>query len=140
MVLTIFWSGTVVSELFFDWETVHTVKTLILAGVPVLVLCLMIAGVSGARLGSTSVLVRRKLARLRAAAANGVLCLVPCAVVLWWLSAREGPHMSFYAVQTVELAAGAFNLVLIGLNVRDGLRLKTSRIAIRPEPRGLSEA
>lgn len=30
---------------------------------------------------------------------------------------------AFYVVQTIELVAGATNLVLMGLNARDGLRM-----------------
>jgi hypothetical protein len=31
---------------------------------------------------------------------------------------------SFYAVQALELVAGAANITLLGLNMRDGLRMK----------------
>jgi hypothetical protein len=31
---------------------------------------------------------------------------------------------AFYAVQALELAAGAANITLLGLNMRDGLRMK----------------
>jgi hypothetical protein len=31
---------------------------------------------------------------------------------------------SFYAVQALELAAGAVNITLLGFNLRDGLRMK----------------
>ena len=40
----------------------------------------------------------------------------------------------FYAVQALELAAGAANLALIGLNIRDGLRL--GRLRRRPQEQG----
>jgi hypothetical protein len=31
---------------------------------------------------------------------------------------------SFYAVEALELAAGAANIALLGLNMRDGLKMK----------------
>ncbi len=31
---------------------------------------------------------------------------------------------NFYAVQALELAAGAVNITLLGFNLRDGLRMK----------------
>lgn len=56
-------------------------------------------------------------------ALNGVLVLVPAAFFLAWRSAAGVFDGSFYAVQAIELAAGAANLVLLALNMRDGLRL-----------------
>ena len=60
-------------------------------------------------------------------AANGLLILVPAAI---FLSVRAQAGMfdgAFYAVQAVELLAGAINVTLIGLNIRDGLRLSRRR-------------
>ena len=58
-----------------------------------------------------------------AVAANGILVLVPSALWLHHLASRGEWGSSFYAAQAVELAAGLTNLVLMGLNIRDGLRL-----------------
>jgi len=60
---------------------------------------------------------------MRVIAANGVLCLVPCAVALWYLAQQGELGPTFYAVQAVELAAGAVNVTLIGLNIQAGRRL-----------------
>ena len=38
----------------------------------------------------------------------------------------------FYAVQGIELAAGASNLALMSLNLRDGLRLRSGGRIARP--------
>lgn len=55
--------------------------------------------------------------------ANGILVLIPCAVVLdRWASAGTF-DTGFYVVQGVELLAGAINLILMGMNMRDGLRM-----------------
>ncbi len=60
-------------------------------------------------------------------AANGVLVLVPAALFLA-AKARAGEFdAGFYAVQAVELAAGAVNIALLGLNMRDGMRMKPHR-------------
>jgi hypothetical protein len=56
-------------------------------------------------------------------AANGLLVLVPCAIVLNRWAAAGSFDTAFYAVQAIELLAGALNLALMGLNARDGLRL-----------------
>ena len=34
------------------------------------------------------------------------------------------PSIGFYAVQALEMVAGAVNITLLGLNMRDGLRMK----------------
>jgi hypothetical protein len=58
-------------------------------------------------------------------AANGVLVLIPSALFLAF-KARAGEFdTSFYAVQALELAAGAANIALLGLNMRDGLKMKS---------------
>jgi hypothetical protein len=68
-------------------------------------------------------LVESKKKRMPFIAANGLLVLVPCAIVLnRWASAGSFDAI-FYAVQAIELAAGAVNLTLMGLNVRDGLKM-----------------
>jgi hypothetical protein len=41
---------------------------------------------------------------------------------------------SFYAVQTLELAAGTANITLLGLNMRDGLRMKGRLSRAHPTP------
>lgn len=56
-------------------------------------------------------------------AANGLLILVPSALFLASKASAGTTDASFYAVQAVELTAGAVNLVLLGLNLRDGLKM-----------------
>ena len=74
-----------------------------------------------------------KTRRMPVIAANGLLVLVPCAVALDHLAQAGDVGTLFYAVQAVELAAGAFNLALMGLSIRGGLRL-TGRIGRRVQP------
>ena len=62
--------------------------------------------------------------RMRIIAGNGILVLIPSALFLA-SKARAGEFdTSFYVVQVLELAAGAMNIALLGLNLRDGLRMK----------------
>jgi hypothetical protein len=56
-------------------------------------------------------------------AGNGLLILIPAALFLDRLASRGEFGALFYAVQTLELIAGAVNLTLMSLNARDGLRL-----------------
>ncbi|WHP67558.1 hypothetical protein [Phaeobacter inhibens] len=55
--------------------------------------------------------------------ANGLLVLVPMAFFLESRAAAGQFDATFYSLQVVELLAGATNLVLMGLNMRDGIRL-----------------
>jgi len=56
-------------------------------------------------------------------AANGLIVLVPAAWFLAGKSAAGEFDSTFYIVQAVELLAGAANLTMMGLNIRDGLRM-----------------
>ena len=61
-------------------------------------------------------------------AGNGLLILIPAALFLA-SKARAGEFDTwFYVVQALELLAGATNITLLGLNMRDGLKL-TGRLA-----------
>jgi hypothetical protein len=70
-----------------------------------------------------------KKKRMPLIAANGLLVLLPCALLLNHWAAAGSFGAAFYAVQALELAAGALNLTLMGLNMRDGLRLTGRRRA-----------
>jgi hypothetical protein len=60
-------------------------------------------------------------------AGNGLLILLPAALLLERWAAAGNLGGMFYAVQALELLAGATNLLLIGLSIRDGVRLRHGR-------------
>lgn len=68
-------------------------------------------------------LVEAKKKRMPLIAANGLLVLVPCAIVLNRWAAAGSFDTTFCAVQVIELIAGATNLTLMSLNARDGMRM-----------------
>ena len=126
LAITTFWLTTVVSELFGSEAAVIAVKTSIPWGFILLVPALAAAGGSGFALakGRRAGLVGAKAKRMPFIAANGILVLIPAALFLAY-KARHGEFDSvFYAVQTLELVAGAVNITLLGLKMRDGLRMK----------------
>jgi len=125
-----FWSSTVVAELFGSVETITFVKQAIPWGFLMLVPALAITGASGFWLAGTSsepTIVRKKR-RMPFIAGNGLLILIPVALYLARLASRGEFDSLFYGVQAVELVAGAVNLTLMSLNIRDGLRL-TGRLS-----------
>lgn len=124
-----FWTSTLVSELFGSQATIAWVKGMILQGMYVLIPAMIIVGASGMSLGKQSFhpLAGKKKKRMPIIGANGLLILVPAA---FYLEARAGAgsfDTSFYTVQVIELIAGAINLSLMAINIRDGLRI-TRRI------------
>lgn len=131
-VLTIatFWSSTVLVELFGSPAAIAAVKTAILWGFLVLIPALVAAGGSGVALARRrgGGLVERKRRRMPFIAGNGVMILVPAAVYLASKAAAGEFDGTFAVVQAIELVAGATNLVLLGLQMRDGLRMSKRRL------------
>jgi len=125
-----FWSSTVASELFGSHDTITAVKQGVLWGMLVLVPALAVAGGTGFKLlgNRTGALGLAKKRRMMVIGPNGLLVLIPCAFYLANLATSGQFTSTFYAVQAIELAAGLVNLTLMGLNIRDGLRL-TGRVA-----------
>ncbi len=120
-----FWTSTVLSELFGSADMVAAVKETIPWGFLILVPALGITGVSGFRIAGASLEPRilKKKRRMPFIAGNGLLILVPAALYLAALASREEFGSVFYGIQAIELIAGAANLTLISLNIRDGLYL-----------------
>ena len=125
-----FWTSTVASELFGSHETIAAVKQAILWGMLVLVPSMAAAGGTGFKLlgSGRDALGLAKKRRMMVIGPNGILVLMPCAFYLASLGAKGQFTATFYTVQAIELVAGLVNLTLMGLNIRDGLRL-TGRIA-----------
>ena len=127
-ILTIatFWLSTALTELFASLSIITAVKTAIPWGFLLLIPALMVAGGSGFALakGRRAGLVGAKIKRMPLIAANGILVLIPSALFLATKAGAAEFDTGFYAVQALELAAGAVNIALLGLNMRDGLKMK----------------
>ena len=94
-------------------------------GLFILIPCIAIAGGIGFSLskGKNGVLITNKKKRMPFIAANGIIVLIPSAIFLNHAAATADFNTIFYIVQSIELCAGAINLFLIGLNMRDGFRM-----------------
>nr|WP_319385959.1 hypothetical protein [uncultured Roseibium sp.] len=125
LMIFLFWTSTAISELFASHETVAAVKGLILKGMLVLVPAMVIVGGSGMAMGRRrkDALTKAKKTRMPIIALNGLLILVPVAWFLARKAAADEFDSTFYFLQGVELIAGAANLTMMGLNIRDGLNL-----------------
>ena len=124
-----FWLSTAFSELFGSEALVVTVKTAIPWGFLVLVPALAAAGGSGFKLagGRRAGVVGAKARRMPFIAANGILILIPAAFFLAYKADLGAFDTAFYTVQGLELMAGAVNLTLLGLNLKDGMKLRSRR-------------
>jgi hypothetical protein len=126
LTISTFFTSTILVELFGSHGTIASVKNLIvLPGLFILIPAIAATGGSGFILSKTKngSLVETKMKRMPFIAVNGLLILLPAAIFLdQWASAGLF-DFRFYLVQTAELLAGATNLTLMGLNMRDGLRL-----------------
>ena len=60
---------------------------------------------------------------MRVVAANGLLVLLPAALYLNGKAGGGQFDVSFFSVQVIELIVGIVQMILLGLNLRDGLRL-----------------
>ncbi len=121
-----FFLSTILTELFGSHAAVAQLKSLIVTpGLWIMIPLMAAAGGSGMFLARSRKgrLVDAKKKRMPFIAANGLLVLVPCAIVLHRWAAAGSFDISFYVVQVIELIAGATNLALMGLNARDGLRM-----------------
>ncbi len=126
-ILTIatFWLSTALSELFASQAMVAAVKTAIPWGFLLLIPALAAAGGSGFALakGRRTGPAGAKMKRMPVIAANGLLILIPAALFLASKASAGEFDTAFYAVQALELVAGAVNIALLGLNLRDGFMI-----------------
>ncbi|MDA9476759.1 hypothetical protein XI03_20060 [Bradyrhizobium sp. CCBAU 65884] len=120
-----FWLSTVLSELFASHATIAAVKSTIPWGFW-LIPALAATGGSGVILakGRRAGLIGAKFKRMPFIAGNGILILVPSALFLASKVQAAEFDATFYAVQAIELVAGATNITLLALNIRDGPKMK----------------
>lgn len=126
LTIATFFSVSLFSELLGTKETIATVKALIvMPGLLLLIPAVAATGISGVVLSRSRQgrLVAAKKKRMPFIAANGVLILVPCAIFLNRWAAVGTFDTTFYWVQGLEFLAGVTNLGLMGLNIRDGLKM-----------------
>jgi hypothetical protein len=126
LTIATFWLSTALTEMFASQTIVTLVKTAIPWGFLLLIPALMAAGGSGFALASDrrGRVIDAKIKRMPLIAGNGILILIPAALFLASKARAAEFDTSFYAVQTLELVAGAANIALLGLNMRDGLKMK----------------
>lgn len=124
--IAVFWSSTLVSELFLSHAAVVAVKAGIVYAFALFIPLMIMTGATGFAMGgkATQPQIVAKRRRMPLIGLNGLLILIPSAL---YLSSKAGAgefDSGFYGVQFLELLAGAVNLVLMVLNIRDGMRYR----------------
>ena len=121
-----FFTSTILVELFGSPESIALVKSMIvMPGLFILVPAIAVTGATGFVLSKSRKgrLVESKKKRMLFIGANGLLILLPAAIFLDQWASLGSFDTRFYVVQGLELIAGATNLKLMGMNMRDGLRM-----------------
>jgi hypothetical protein len=128
LIICIFITATLYVEVFGDADMILQVKRKIaLPGIEILVFFMLMAGGTGRSLAKAfnGRIVAIKLRRMRVVAFNGMFILIPCAFMLSRWAEVDPYSARFYGVQIIEILAGSVNLVMLILNMKDGIRLKT---------------
>ncbi len=123
LTIAAFWTSTLSSELFASHATIAATKAAILKGMFFPAPAMAIVGTSGLSLVGrrSDRLSQAKKRRMPITAANGLLILLRAAFFLASKAAAGSCDTILYAVQLVDLMAGAVNLTKMGPDVRDGL-------------------
>ena len=119
-----FFSISLIAEIVGNQEFIKQVKTGILYALPILLLVMPILGITGKKLAGTSKspIVIAKMKRMKLVACNGII-LISLAVYLYFRALTNTMDRTFLGVQIIELVFGATNLTLLGLNIKDGMKL-----------------
>ena len=133
--------ATFLTATLFAWlggshTTIALVAHRIVApGLFILIPALAATGGSGFWLSRsrTGRLVSVKIQRMRLIALNGLLVLVPTAIFLDHLTHTGSFSTLFIIIQVGEWLAGIVNMTLMGLNMRDGLRIQGRLRRMRTE-------
>ena len=122
-----FFTSTIAVELLGSEQAIATVKSLIvMPGLFIMIPAIAATGATGMAMSTSSSPgpVGRKRKRMPFIGANGILVLIPAAIILdQWASAGRF-DTAFYLVQALELLAGSINLSLMFMNIRDARMLK----------------
>lgn len=128
-----FWTSTLISELFLSQAAVAQVKQVIVYAMFLLIACMATAGATGMKMGAKSKhpKISNKRKRMPFIAMNGLLVLLPCAFFLNSKAAAGEFDAVFYAVQALELLAGATNFTLMSLSMKDGFSIRKPKKALQ---------
>lgn len=129
-----FFVCSLISELSGNLVWIFAVKRTVFYCMWAMVLLVPLAALSGRKLAgkSRNATVETKRKRMRWIAPNGV-SLVTLGSYLYYKAGQQEFDKLFMSAQLLEFALGFTNLLLLGLMIRDGFRLKRQYKG-RPQP------
>ncbi|UZR99469.1 hypothetical protein [Chondrinema litorale] len=124
IIILTFFTSSVFAELNGEETFIKTVKTSIFYALPLLLIAMPTLGISGNKLAgkSTNQEVLQKQKRMKLIVFNGIVLISLASFLYYRVSFKEIDVVFFY-VQMAEFAFGIGNLVLIGLNIKSGMKL-----------------
>lgn len=124
VLISTFFISSLVAEIINDHQFIKVVKLCILYALPLMVIIMPILAISGNKLAgaSQSPLIKQKKGRMKLIMINGLL-LITLALFLYFQSHFREINTTFLIGQMAELLLGMLNLILIGVNIRAGLKL-----------------
>jgi len=124
VVIILFFLASVYSELNGNHEIIIRVKTIILFSMPVMFVLMPIAAITGKKLAgkSSAPVIKSKNNRVKFIAANGVFLTI-LAITLYLRATRNQIDETFLIIQFIEFGFGLFNMILLGMMIRDGRTL-----------------
>lgn len=132
--IAVFMISTILTEIFGSHSSIATLKHLIvLPGLVILIPAVAATGATGFKIakGRKGQIIKRKRKRMPIIALIGLFVMVPSAILLnIWASDGLVGTTKFWMVQLIELLGGSINLTLLGMSMRDGLRL-TGKLKVK---------
>ncbi|MHC5306773.1 hypothetical protein [Bartonella sp. LJL80] len=125
VILSCFWLATLIAEAYGDQTYITAVKVSIPWGFFILIPAIMMTGITGFKMsGNTkNQVIKAKKRRMPIIAFNGILILIPFALILRNMALNENFHALFWILQAIELIFGALNIILVIANMRAGKAL-----------------
>lgn len=132
LLITSFFTSTVISEWLGETSHIVWVKTAISYAVWGLIPLMAITGITGAKMAPNvkSGPIAAKKKRMPIIALNGLFILLPAALYLKHLAVSGQFDMTFYVIQGVEFVAGLTNITLMILSLRNAWQLTKKESAL----------
>lgn len=119
-----FFTFSLIAEIYGNPLFIKQVKTTILYALPLMIIAMPMLVISGKKLAgkSKSPLVIIKQKRMKFIAINGVM-LISLAIYLYYHANFKIIDTTFLVLQILELTLGLTNLILLGSNIKTGMKL-----------------
>lgn len=126
LLIVLFWSSTLISELFLSPQAITLVKQTIAYTMILLAFSMAMTGMTGAKMAgkATHPSIQAKRKRMPFIALIGLFIMIPSAIFLHLRASSGNFDTLFYGVQVLELTFGLVNMTLMALSMKDGMSIR----------------